>query len=750
MKRFLLSILPIGAFVLVVAVFFWQLFLGKLPIPADSLVGLYHPWRDYYASDYPRGVPFKNFLITDPVRQQIPWRKLAVESWKHGEIPWWNPYTFSGSPLAGNIQAGVFYPLNVLFIFFPFSVAWTILIVLQPLLGGILLYIFLTRMAIHPWAAFLGAVSWSFSGFSVSWLTWGTIVQTAIWLPLILMGIDDLVAGKKLWFISIFVGITMTFLAGHIQVALYVYLLSLAYFLARGTEAIRRLKAMPWKFVMLMGILLTVTAAQWVPFIESVTRSARTQGTGWHEAGFFLPWKHLSGFFAPDFFGNPATLNYWGTWNWAEFAGYIGTIPLLFALIASIPFWKEGKFWVWTALISLLFSLPTIVAKLPYQTNIPVISSLQPTRLMILIDFALAVLSSIGFSGFLKKSLRVKFPLLAMAGVYVILWIVVFVLMKQKSPEAISHALVARRNLILPTALFSIGALGIYVSSRLRQLRKVVVFLLIAISVGDLLRFAWKFTPFTPSDYLFPETSVIRFLKNQTGPFRVMSLDDRILPPNASSYFGIETTEGYDPLYSSAYETFFAAMTRADMSIAKPYGFNRILTSKNIDSPLLPFLNVKYVLTLEEVSRPYLVKVYQEGETRVYEYKKSLDRVGFAERVISVQDPQEALRALAQSEAGTLAIVDKTVSLLPVPLRLGEGTRITSYTPNSIEIKTMASNPRLLVIYNSYHPSWIATIDNKEAPVVKTDGIFMGVVVPAGTHTVRLYYHPFRGILLGS
>src|SRR6478736_4738044 len=72
---------------------------GKLPIPADTIIGLYHPFRDLFAKDYPNGIPYKNFLITDPVRQQYPWRWLAITSEKNMQLPLWNPYTFAGGPL---------------------------------------------------------------------------------------------------------------------------------------------------------------------------------------------------------------------------------------------------------------------------------------------------------------------------------------------------------------------------------------------------------------------------------------------------------------------------------------------------------------------------------------------------------------------------------------------------------------------------------------------------------------------------
>ena len=109
MKRYLFPLL-LG---LIVVVFFAKtIFQGILPIPADTIVGLYHPFRDAVAQEYPNGIPYKNFLITDPVRQQYPWRELAVSIMKQGELPLWNPYQMSGTPLFGNLQSAALYPLN--------------------------------------------------------------------------------------------------------------------------------------------------------------------------------------------------------------------------------------------------------------------------------------------------------------------------------------------------------------------------------------------------------------------------------------------------------------------------------------------------------------------------------------------------------------------------------------------------------------------------------------------------------------
>ena len=113
--RWMLS--PVFFIVLVTVLFFNQFFLSaKLPIPSDTIVGLYHPFRDLYAHDYPRGIPFKNSLITDPIRQQYPWRILGIEGILSLDLPLWNPYNAAGTPLLANIQNASFYPLNILFL----------------------------------------------------------------------------------------------------------------------------------------------------------------------------------------------------------------------------------------------------------------------------------------------------------------------------------------------------------------------------------------------------------------------------------------------------------------------------------------------------------------------------------------------------------------------------------------------------------------------------------------------------------
>lgn len=724
--------------------FYYPTFIhGKLPVPSDSLVGLYHPYRDFYASSYPRGVPFKNFLITDPVRQQIPWRKAVMDQWKNGSIPWWNPYSFAGAPLAANIQAGTFYPLNLVFLLFSFPTAWTVLIVLSTVLSGIFLFLFLRNCRLHLGASLVGSIAWSYSGFHIAWLTWGTIVHAALWLPLILLAVEKLRDGNKgkTWFVILVAALTLNVFAGHAQVSLYVFAVALAFALFRyQTIQLRRL-------VLALFVSLTLSAVQWVPYGEAALLSARVNSPNlWMTKGWFLPWQHLVQFIAPDFFGNPSTLNYWGEWNYGEFVGYIGFVPLLFAVSRMIAPVGDAAFWTVVALVGFVFMLPTLLGQLPYRMGVPLFSSLQPTRIMIIVSFALSVLSAYGLNEWIGgRTKKLRISLIFFGGILVFLWVWVLIgLRTAADATSVLNLSVAKRNLYLPSLLLVASAVifgSIGLLHRLRSAKRLLVVGFLFVTVFDLLRFGWKFTPFSPREYFFPETETLSFLRNIPKPFRIMTLDDRILPPNVSAYYGIESIDGYDPLYLARYGTFITLVESGQPTLPA-LDFRRILTPRNVHSPLLPLLNVRYVLTLSDMDEQQFRKVHEEGETRVYEYTDFLPRAYLVGSARVSQNDGETVNLLFRDDVlnGSSVIVEKPVNIAQIPIHSAEYAEIRTYSPSHLTIMVHATDHRILVILNQFYPGWRATIDGAESEVLRVNYLFQGIRIPPGTHTIELTF----------
>jgi len=739
-------------FVIVLGFFYQTVLFYRLPVPSDTLVGLYHPWRDAYAATYPRGVPYKNFLITDPVRQQIPWKKVVIDAWKTGRVPGNNPYAFAGVPIDANIQAQPFYPFNALFLLFPFPIAWTVLIILQPLLASVFFYIYARSLKLHQFASIIGAVSWGFGGFAIAWLTWGTVMHAALWLPLILRCIDAVASAvtKKrhafLWTFLLSVSVTLTILGGHIQVAMYMLLLSACYALwrIRTLRDTGRVKSAIRRFVYAAVGAIIVTSVQWLPFIRFVLDSGRVGALeSWQKSGWFMPWQNIIQFIAPDFFGNPATLNYWGIWNYGEFVGYVGLIPLVFA-VSTLAFSGVAGFFWGALLIGIFWMLPHPVSMLPYYLKVPIISVLQPTRLMSIVGFSLSLLATVGIDQWLSGKRHVYRAIAGTLIAVAALWIVsIGGALIVKSAEIQANLHIAARNLVLPTVLIAVLIVwftGYRLFEKNKFVRSVFLILLLGVAVMDLFRFGWKFTPFTPVSYFFPETNVITFLKNAKKPFRVMSLDDRILPPNVGAYYGIETIEGYDPIAPYRYERFLASSELGKDASGTRSGFNRIYTAHNIDSPLLPYFNVRYVLSLTDVKRPFLTEVMREGETRVYEYARTLPRVYLADDIAIANDSDTIMRLIAGGSSRA-AVWQGNLGVLNVPLLAEESSQILSYTQNEIRIRAVARSTRMLVILNRYDPRWHAVVDGKESyGLWPVNYLFSGIVIPEGSHDIILSY----------
>lgn len=743
-----------------VIIFFYQfLLLGKLPIPSDTITGLYHPFRDFYSSEYPNGMPYKNFLITDPVRQQFPWRHLAVESIGNYELPLWNPYNFTGTPLLANFQNGAFYPLNILFLFLPFEFSWSILILLQSLLGAVFIYFFLKNKKIDSTASAIAGVAFTFSGFSISWMEWNTVVQVAIWLPLILLAKDQLL--KKFswkWTLVLIFAECSAILAGHLQVLFYLWTVSISYLFLRilqlswnSTSKKASLMKMVKKtlpFLPMVIFILAITSIQWLPTFNFIGESAREiDQVSWQKDGWFIPWEHLLQFVVPDFFGNPATLNYWGTWNYAELVGYIGIVPLMLALFAI--FFRRSKLTLYFGTVfflSLIFALPTFLAKLPFQLNIPLLSTSQPTRLLFLTDFALSILAGLGADYLLKKKKEVAFPIFLVGILFVILWLITLGRF-EVSEKFLENISIVRSNLLFPTIIFittcSLFAAHIFLKKHVTG--KILLLGLLLLTLLDLFRFGWKFLPFTDSEYLYPSTKVTSFLQNQDGQFRIMSTDSRIMPPNFSIMYKLQTLDGYDPLYLRRYGELIAMSESGKGRVPGVLAFNRIITPHNYKSSLIDLLNVKYVLSFNEIKEDKFRLVFKEGNTLVYENTQVLPRVYFVENIIPVTFKEEAAAEIFRTnfDASVSAVVEVENIIQKIyPKGIA---RIDNYQNNTVSINTSiaesTSSARFLVLTDSYYPTWKVKFVKKDGSVevgkiYRTNYNYRGVVVPSNTKEV--------------
>ncbi len=699
--------------------FFWN---QLLPIPADTIVGLYHPWRDFYLEQYPSGIPYKNHLVTDAVRQLYPWRFLAISQLKEGVAPLWNSFSFSGMPLAANLQAATYYPLNGLYWLTDFATAWSLQVVLQTILGGVFMMLFLRQLKLQSAAIALGTLAWVGSGFFVAWLTSNTLVQVAIWLPLLFTGIEIVTNQKKnLWGGAIIaVAICCSFLAGALQIFGYCLVAGVAYTLYQDFTR----RSIRTSSIVLIGSALGLGLAfpQWrvlLPFSFEVVRSV--SDAAWMEPGWFLPWQNLIQFIAPDFFGNPATLNYFGVWNYMEFVGYVGLVPLVFSVSAALFQFRKNVFWVGLIIIAVLLATPNPISALPFAWKFPFFSLGQPTRLLVLIDFSLAILAAKGLQSMLTKELKLS-KIIATSGV------IAGIIGTLYGVALFFNLAVSRQNLILPTVLIIVVVLLLFLATK-SKFTLVAVSCLVIITIADLGRFMTKFTPFTSRDQLYPQTQITKYLSDQakSNPIRVVALDDRIMPPNFSIMYGIPMASGYDSFFLKDYALLLGKIEGTN-------NFNRIITPKNLAHPLFPLLGVNYVLSFDPLlpsdgasgtfAPIRLTYTMNEGQTHLYQVMSSLPRAFFVSNIFPERD-----EFIPSDQAIAEGVVEQ--EFLP-----GGMAKIVSYSNNEVKIEVVNETDGFLVLLDTYYPSWQATVDGKPTKIYRTDYAFRGVFVPANSHQV--------------
>ncbi|OGH18333.1 MAG: hypothetical protein A2770_00540 [Candidatus Levybacteria bacterium RIFCSPHIGHO2_01_FULL_38_12] len=747
-------LLPIVFIFIVTVIFFWPFFSKTLlPIPTDNLVGMFHPFDDFYRSTFPRGVPFKNYLISDPIKQQYPWRELVISLEKKWQLPLWNPYSFAGTPLLGNVQSAPFYALNLLFFMFPFHIAWSILILLEPLLAGLFLYVYLRNLKLSKWVSVFGGISFAFSGFFTAWLEWGTVLHVGLWLPFILLCIDKIylnlntiVNSKFIWPIFFIFSLTSSFFAGHLQIFFYVFIVSIAYILFRLLEQNENKKSILLIFIICLLFVFIIISIQLIPTLQFILLSARSiDQANWREnPGWFVPWQHSIQFLVPDFFGNPATRNYTSIFNYGELIGYIGIFPFLMALV-SLFFRRDREtvFFIFVLFTGILFAFPTGVSSIPFMLQIPFVSTSQPTRLMFVIDFALTTLSALGIDYYLTHRKKIHAPLLLLFSAFCVLWL--FVLFGRKF---LPNPLVIQRNLYVPSILFIGMSLILFWHSSKKKIKHEFIFLglLLLITTGDLLRFDSKYNVFQSQKFLFPQTKTISYLKQQKGLFRIMTTDEPVFPPNFSIIFRLQSLDGYDPLYLKRYAELIAALERKSPDISEPFGFNKIVSPHTIDSKLIDLLGAKYILSRIDIQSPKLKKVFQEGKTRVYENPFAFSRVFFVTRTKCFAKKQEIIKEMFSSDLHTIAFVESQEGCLGLDRNWINGNAIVSYySENKIIIHTQNENEGFLVFVDSFYPTWHARIydqnnkDSKDAKIYITDFNFRGVMVPKGNNTIEFY-----------
>jgi hypothetical protein len=309
----------------------------------------------------------------------------------------------------------------------------------------------------------------------------------------------------------------------------------------------------------------------------------------------------------------------------------------------------------------------------------------------------------------------------------------------------------AAAGLLLAAALAGIGA------SRAGAQRVgdglVLPALISTIVLGELLAYGYGYNGFTPPEDVYPPTRAITHLRNAEGQFRSINLDESLWANSAMTHH-LQVTGGMDDLKPAAQRRFLergmaGIVAAGDRHIVMDWG-----------ERLMDVMSARYILARRPVhlgpNGPELPLEVRDGALLVYRNDRALPRAYAATTVIPVAagaaedivfgaafNPHRAV-VIEPPEAFSPLPADRPVAnrpVVPVP--------VVEYTPNRVVLVPDLAEPAVVVLADVYDPDWRVTIDGREAPLLRANGLFRGVAVPDGQHQVVFEYRP-RLVLAGG
>ncbi len=325
----------INAFIL--AVFFWPAISGRAMLaPLDIAPNFFPKFR--YVDPSASGVP-RNHYVIDLMLGDLSRNLLVHQAWQRGEMPWWDPYTEGGKPLAAEANAvNVSDPFKaILFRVLRFESAYNWVRIIPFLLSGLTAFALLRQLGIGFNGASWGALLYEFAGCNFVMFSGPTVQASFAYYPLLwLMWHRAVQQQRSLWF-AVSAPVTMLiFLSGNLQSHSYVFLFALAFLAGYGWKQKGR---WPFLFGGMAGALipgLCLAAPFVLPQIELYFLSARKLHgessalgylSGVASAATIFPWG-LGTFRTLDLskvFGQ-ALLGFWI---------YIGSAALIIAVIGA-------------------------------------------------------------------------------------------------------------------------------------------------------------------------------------------------------------------------------------------------------------------------------------------------------------------------------------------------------------------------------------------------------------------------------
>jgi len=636
---------------------------------------------------------------------------LVALNWLHGHISWWNPFEGLGTPLSGEMQAGVFFPPTLLLYF---SNGQVYAHALVELVAGVSTYFLLYRMGLSRFAAVAGGVAFALTS-AFAWFAHAPANPIAF-LPLLLLGVEGAAAAtnwRHSWsWVTIALALALSIGAGFPETAYCDGLVAGIWVVCRAIN----LRRLWWPFVarVLLGAVTGALLA--APILVAFLDYLHVSLVGGHNgvfSGVSLPHAALAQEVTPYIYGPIAGFSSFdasGTLAsvWGNTGGFLSAATIVLALIGLFGSRYRAlrvglAAWVVLALGRTFGVTPLlqIINDLPGMKSVAFYRYANPSW-----DLALIVLAALGLDDVARKLVPRWW-----AAVCAAVTVVLVFLARQGAKATLSHIKgVSQLHLWVHWSV--IWALGITLAIGLIAVlvrgRVGAALLCGLVCVDALGMFVVPELSAPRAAHL--DTGAVHYLQRHLGLSRFYTFGP--FGPNYGSYFGVQSLDANDLPTPKLFGTFVTKdLDPNGFPTIFDGGFRNVATGPTAQQEFFSHLSafeeadVKYLVTLPGYTLPPGSPLH-----RVY--------AGAVADVFELPAPQTLFNV--SSGGGCLM------------------------APRAIDtVGLLCNKPADIVRHELYMSGWTATI-NGRAVAVKQDGVFQEVQVPKGKTVVHFTFAPPR------
>ncbi len=725
----------------------WPVIFGRQDLVGGDVLYDVLPW-----SANGIGRIAANGLVGDTVLQMLPWQELVRQAFLHGQLPTWDAYSYSGTPLLANYQSAPFSLFN--WIALPLAAAHgtSIAMLAKLWIAGIGMALFVRSMGTRMLSAGVAGVAYACCSYMTVWLGWPNSSVAAIAPWTFALSERYVVSGQIRSLVCFALAITVELLAGHPETCAHMSLALSIYLVircaAQGRNGIQRF--LPLAASACIGVLgaaiQVVPFLMWLKHIHGVNTRA---GIGTEH----LSLQTLTSWLVPNGRGNPGidhnTLAGLPP-DYNESTGFVGVGALILALIGVREYRHAG----WSRVLALtaivILGAGTVYGPLTaFLGRLPVLDASANWRMTSIMCLALSALAGLGLdalwgrpAGLARRRTTIALVIgavaLASLGLAEIALLSSGARVESLLPSGPDHYFgfwlaVSAGSFVAGVAFTLVGLWG----GRSRD----VLTGFAALVVLEALLFAVPYNPRETPDNVPPPSGALTWLQHHAG-MQAVTATGSVMPAESATLYGLHDVRGYEAglvdarqiMYWHGADPGFNPTLNRDVSLVRPR------------ASWLAAAGVAYVVTPESQSVPGTRPEYTGEGVTISAVPRARPFAFAGIRTVPVRDSTQVLRLMHHSPLSPIP-VERACCLTGTDA--SARTVVLERQATRVTIAESSRHATTLVVLQSVSPGWTARVDGNPAPIRPADIIFQSIRVPGGRHTIVIQYEA-PGLGLGA